>query len=581
MTILEKLKEKNIISEDQFQEFQNLDDKQALSTLYQKKLLKPEDVLKIRSEITGFPTIVIPQDFVLSFELLKIFPEQLILRYKAIPFLREGDEISIALVEPESVEIQRALEFMAISEKLIFKKFIISQEDFERILHHSTNLEYEMKEALERFDEKKAGSPLQKRESTDEEIALQRLVQQAPITQMVDVILRYGVEGGASDIHIEPLSHELRVRYRLDGELKSSLSLPRDIIPAMISRIKILAKLRVDQIRIPQGGRIHMIFGARPIDFRVSTFPTVEGEKVVLRILDPTKGIVSLESLGLQYKVLEDVKDFMKKPFGAMLISGPTGSGKSTTMYSILNALNREAVNIITLEDPVEYYLAGINQSQVQPEINYTFASGLREVLRQDPNIIMVGEVRDKETATLLTHAALTGHLVLSTVHTNDAIGIIPRLLDMGVEAFLIPAALRLAVAQRLIPKLCQECKVAYDMPAHIRSMIEHELGFITSKKTEAQEIMKNLSHTKLYKSPGCSNCGKLGVKGRLGVYETLVIEPELERAVISDPSESNFRKIAKEQGMITMRQDGIFKAIKGILSIEGVLATTSPSFPT
>lgn len=578
MSILSKLQEQGLISEEQLKEFGDMAEGEALSKLQERKVIQKEDIIRALSELTGLPFISIAPEFQLAPELLAIFPADIIQRYKIIPLRKEANTVEVALVNPNDIEVQKVLDFIEISESITFKKFCILEDDFNKVVRRRAGLELQVKEALERLGEEKKGEGESLEKKVRKELEVQRLVQQAPVSQVVDVILRYGVEGGASDVHIEPLRDHVRVRYRLDGRLKSSLLLPKEIASATVSRVKILAKLRVDESRIPQGGRIHLVFGDREIDFRVSTLPTVEGEKVVLRILDPTKGIVDLETLGLRYKALEDVREFTKKPFGAMLISGPTGSGKSTTLYSILNEINKETSNIVTLEDPVEYYLAGVNQSQIQPEIDYTFASGLREVLRQDPNIIMVGEVRDKETALLLVHAALTGHLVFSTIHTNNAIGIIPRLLDMGVENFLIPASLRLAVAQRLLPKLCQYCKISYDAPAPIQELVLKELRLLSDLAREKAGLTREEHSIQLFKSSGCADCGKSGVKGRVAAFETLVVDSELEKIIMERPSESTLRKVAQKQGMITLRQDGILKALRGIVNIESVFSTTDSS---
>lgn len=579
MKILEKLEEKGILSKEVLSQAvgQVSDERQALAILLQKNLVTPEQAAQARSEVFSLPYVALPREFRIPEELFSIFSQEAINSLKIVPIERKGDEVHVGLVEPENNKVDAALDFIAVSHSVSLKRAVISQGDFEKARENMFKLEVEVKEALQRFEEER-----QVKKGIEEQITsqaeLQRLTEQAPVTRIVDVILRYGVDAGASDIHIEPTRDQLRVRFRVDGKLRASLFLPKDILPAVISRIKILSHLRVDETRVPQDGRIHLLFGAKAIDFRVATFPTIEGEKVVLRILDPTKGITSLEELGLQLKSLDDVRNFMQQPFGAMLISGPTGSGKSTTLYSVLKDLNKEVTNIVTLEDPVEYYLSGVNQSQVRPEINYDFASGLRQILRQDPNVIMVGEVRDSETAGLLVHAALTGHLVFSTIHTNNAIGIIPRLLDMKIDNFLIPSAMRLAVAQRLIAKLCQDCKTEYDPPDHIKELVHRELSLLSQAMQERIGYSKDMP-IKVFKSPGCNYCGNSGTRGRVAVFETMNVGAELERIIIESPSESTLRKEALRQGMITMRQDGVIKALQGLVSIEGIIAGTSDSY--
>jgi len=576
MSVISNLKEKGFISEEKLKMVEeNADESKILQALEEKGLVPGTEIVHARSEVTGIPIGSIPENFQISRDILGLFSEDVIKRYKIVPIQGKGEGlILMGLAEPENVDVQRALDFIEVSEDVRFEKVVISYDDFRRALQKITDLELEVKEVLSQISvEEEQGPPTEKQRKEKQE-DLERLAQKAPVAQIVDVILRYGVEGGASDIHIEPTLSQLRVRYRLDGKLKVSLFLPRDLIAAIVSRIKIMAGLRVDETRIPQGGRAHQRFDSVSIDFRVSTLPTVEGEKVVIRILDSSKGIVRLEQLGLQYKALEDVEEFMRRPFGALLISGPTGSGKSTTLYSVLKQLNREEVNIVTLEDPVEYFLPGVNQSQVRPEIKYTFASGLRDVLRQDPNIIMVGEVRDRETADLLIHASLTGHLVLSTIHTNDAIGILPRLLDMGIDNFLIPSAVRLALAQRLLPRLCQHCKEPYAPSLPIREAVERELATLAPKILAA--IAQKTKELHFFMAKGCTNCGRTGMKGRIAIFESLLVDDDLATAIFKEPTESRFRSIARKQGMIFIRQDGILKALEGLVGIEVVLAETA-----
>ena len=580
MKILEKLKEKGFVSSEIIEATmkQVSDERQALTVLLSQHVITSEQAAQVRAQAFDLPLIELPRDFRIPEEFFKIFSQESVTAFKIVPIERKEDEIKVALVEPENAKVDAALDFIAVSNKVTLKRVVITFQDFERVKEKMFKLEVEVKEALQRFEQEQQVKQGVAQEVTSQ-AELQRLTEQAPVTRIVDVVLRYGVDAGASDIHVEPTRDQLRVRFRVDGKLKASLFLPKDILSAVVSRIKILSRLRVDETRVPQDGRIHLMFGSRAIDFRVATFPTIEGEKVVLRILDPTKGITSLEELGLQLKSLNDVREFMKMPFGAMLISGPTGSGKSTTLYSVLKDLNQEQTNIVTLEDPVEYYLSGVNQSQVRPEINYDFASGLRQILRQDPNIIMVGEVRDNETATMLVHSALTGHLVFSTIHTNNAIGIIPRLLDMKIDSFLIPSALRLAVAQRLIPKLCNDCKKPYEAPGHVQDIVKKELSLLPKQVLEQINFSNTSWHGKLFKAQGCNYCGDSGIKGRLAVFESFRMTSELDKIIIEQPTDSSLKKEALRQGMITMRQDAFIKALAGQISIDNAIASTTASY--
>jgi type II secretory ATPase GspE/PulE/Tfp pilus assembly ATPase PilB-like protein len=387
----------------------------------------------------------------------------------------------------------------------------------------------------------------------------------------VSSTLKSAVEQKASDVHIEPQRDRLRVRLRLDGVLKEVATFPLDIHEAVIARIKVLTNLKIDETRIPQDGRFRDTIFGKDIDFRVATFPTPAGEKVAIRVLDPTIGLKSIEDLGLVGKTGKAVIEAINKPYGMILVTGPTGSGKTTTLYALLQTLNQGDENIVSLEDPVEYFIDGVNQSQVKPDIGYTFASGLRQILRQDPDIIMVGEIRDNETAELAVHAALTGHIVLSTLHTNNAPGAIPRLIDMGVEPFLVPAALNSILAQRLIRRLNPECREEFEASAEIQKIIQTELSNLPEDMKASVE--KFQPPYKVYRA---SKSCERGFKGRIALFEALIMTRELEKIVNDGPTEARLMDEAKRQGMVTMRQDGIIKALEGMVSIEDVLRETS-----
>jgi type II secretory ATPase GspE/PulE/Tfp pilus assembly ATPase PilB-like protein len=364
----------------------------------------------------------------------------------------------------------------------------------------------------------------------------------------------------------------VRVRYRQDGILHNSLILPKKIGPAVVSRIKILSNLKIDEKRKPQDGRFRIIEKGKQIDLRVSSLPVSMGEKVVMRVLDKEKGLLDLENLGVTGRNYEIIKESIFEPYGMVLITGPTGSGKSTTLYAVLKILNKEGVNIITLEDPVEYAIEGINQSQVKPEIGYTFATGLRSILRQDPDIIMVGEIRDRETAELAVHAALTGHVVLSTLHTNDSVGAIPRLIDMGIEPFLIASSLRAVAAQRLVRRICELCKEEVKITEAIRNTIEKNLSQIPENQKKDLDLSGGI---KIYKGKGCLKCGGTGMKGRVGIFEVFYIDDEIINLLGGKVEEEVLRKTVKNQGMITMKQDGILKVLKGITTLEEIERAT------
>ena len=342
--------------------------------------------------------------------------------------------------------------------------------------------------------------------------------------------------------------------------------------PSIVARIKIVSNLRIDETRVPQDGRFSAKIDGKDIDFRVSTFPTKLGEKVVIRVLDPTEGLKTYEEIGLVGYNLKTIKEAVLKPFGLILATGPTGSGKTTTLYSILQELNKPDINVVTLEDPIEYFVKGVNQSQIRPEIGYDFGNGLRSVVRQDPDVIMVGEVRDEESASLVTHAALTGHVVLSTLHTNNAIGAIPRLIDMKIRPFLLPATLNIILAQRLAHRLCPYCKEKIRPNKEVEKVLLKELAGLPE---ETKKYFPMPAQLYVYKMKGCPKCNMKGEKGRVGIFEILKMTPELEKIIIEDPSESKIAVEAKRQGMITMRQDAIMKAVSGMIAIEEVFRIT------
>jgi len=497
-------------------------------------------------------------------EILELIPEETAKYYKMIPLAKKENILQIGMVYPEDLKVQEAIKFLARQGKFDYEVFLITPSDFNELLKRYRTLKGEVGMALE---ELKTELKVERAPKTTAE--LERLAEEAPITKIVAVILRHAVDGGASDIHIEPIREKLRVRFRLLGTLHSSIILPIRIHPAVISRIKILADLKIDETRIPQDGRFSTKIDNKDIDFRVSTFPTTMGEKAAIRVLDPTTGLKKFEELGLGSRNFEAVKKAIEKPFGLILTTGPTGCGKTTTLYAFLQILNKEGVNIITLEDPVEYFIDGINQSQVRPEIGYDFARGLRHVVRQDPDIIMVGEIRDEETAALATHAALTGHIVLSTIHTNNALGAIPRLIDLGVRPYLIPPTLTCVTAQRLVSRLCDNCKAEILPKKEIAEIILKEVENLPPQIKKGITIKKPF---KIFQAVGCKKCNREGFSGRIALFEVLEMTDTLADLTLKIPSVELLIGEAKRQGMVTMKQDGILKVLDGITTIEEVL---------
>jgi len=543
-----------------------------------QKSITPEETITLKKNSPDSSGLDL-RDRVIPSEVLEYVSEEAATFYQIMPVGKSGEILEMGMVDPDDLRAKEALRFILKKNNLKAKVQKISPADFREALKQYRSLHGEVEGALRKLEKElseKGGISGEKEEIGEQgdDGVFRRMMAEAPITKIVATILRHAQEGRASDIHIEPGDGQLRVRFRVDGVLHTSLLLPEAIQNAVISRVKILADLKIDETRVPQDGRFHSKIGGRKIDFRVSTLPTSFGEKAVLRLLDASSGIMDLETLGLWGRNLRLVQEEIRKPFGLILLTGPTGSGKTTTLYAIMKILNQEVVNIISLEDPIEYFIDGVNQSQIRPEIGYTFASGLRSILRQDPNVIMVGEIRDEETADLSIHASLTGHIVLSTLHTNNAVGVIPRLADMGVEPFLMPSALSLSIAQRLVKKLCPICKREVETPEKIKKMIEREFAEIPESSREEARIPQEI---KSFESPGCKECGGKGTKGRLALFEVLAMTPELEKIIVEDFTEAKIEQEARRQGMISMRQDGFMKVVRGDISVQEVIRVTKP----
>lgn len=539
--------------------------------LVSEKYINEEELTQARGLFFNLPYVDL-RSKKLSKDVLDLISKETLATYKFVPFELSGNILKVALTDPTNLAALGALEFLAQKRNSKLELYITSLSSFQAMMRTSDTITSEVKQALKEVVAKQQVELQAKNLKTSSLKVEEKLVDEAPISKIVDVIIRHAIEGRASDIHIEPSEEDLRVRYRIDGVLHSSLILPKSIHPAVISRIKILSNLKIDEQRLPQDGRFHVDLDGKPIDFRVSTFPTVIGEKVVLRILDKSTGAPTLEELGLSGRHLNLVLDSIKKPHGMFLVTGPTGSGKSTTLYSILSILNKPGVNIVTLEDPVEYFMDGVNQAQIRPEINLTFASGLRSILRQDPNIIMVGEIRDRETAELAVNSALTGHLVFSTLHTNSAIGAIPRLIDMGIEPFLLTASLNLLAAQRLVRKVCDKCRIEQKPSDAIVEVIKKELAKVPKEDLEGIDI----NNPTVYVGQGCPVCGNTGYKGRIGIYEVVDITKAMQEQITDRKPAIKIQEYAIEnEGMLLMKQDGIIKALKGYTTVEEVIRAT------
>ncbi len=568
---IQHLIEKKLLSQNQFSDLQKESEKEGKSIeelIIDKGIISERDLFRKKSDFFQIPLRRVFSDQI-SNSVLEEISEEAARHYKIIPLKREGDLLEVGMVNPEDFSSQSALDFIAKQKGVETRVYLIVPSDFNEVLKKYRALKEEVRTAIEELEKEEEIEKKPKKKTT----TVEKVIEEAPVSKIVAVILRHAVEGRASDIHIEPFGDRLRVRFRVDGVLYSSLFLEKKLLPSVVSRLKVMSSLRIDETRVPQDGRFHLVIANREIDFRIATFPTSQGEKVAIRVLDPATAIKDINQLGLRGKNLELVEKAMTLPFGSLIFCGPTGCGKSSTQYAILRQLNNEGVNIVSLEDPVEYWINGVNQSQIRPEIGYTFAAGLRQVVRQDPDIIMVGEVRDRETAELVTHAALTGHLVLFTLHTNNAVGAIPRLVDLGVERFLIPPTVKLIISQRLIRKLCPDCKQKVLANKEEEKIIREELERLPDSERKRIKISAPLY---IYKPKGCSLCVNKGFKGRIGIFEVLAVTKELEDIILAaETSESKIEKEAERQGMITLKQDGILKVLEGETFLEEVLKTT------
>jgi len=570
--LLSILVKKSIITDNEAVNIDNESKEKNISieTALKNRGVPIEDILAAKGQYLKIPTRKIESKDI-PFETLKYIPEESAAHYGFVPISIAEGVLEVGIVDPDNIEARDALNFISSKINLPFKLFLISEDDFKEVLDTYKGLSGVVTKALSELSGELSGdeSDINKDSTQDLNTAKKageaRIIEDAPVTKIVATILRYAIEGMASDIHIEPMADKTRVRFRIDGELHTSLVLPLNVHRSVVARIKILSNMKLDENRKPQDGRFSAKIDKRGVDFRVSTFPTYYGEKVVMRILDKEKGVRKLDGSGLSVEHLEMVRRAIKRPYGIILISGPTGSGKSTTLYSMLNEVDKETKNVLSLEDPVEFNIEGVSQSQVRPEINYTFATGLRTTLRQDPDIIMVGEIRDKETAALAVQAALTGHLVFSTIHTNNAVGVIPRLIDMGVDPYLIAPTLVLAMAQRLVRTLCPDSGKEVPIEGSMKKFVEghfHDLPDGVRAKFMPTEKLFEISP-----SPACPN----GTRGRMAVFEMFEMDKEIEEAVLRKATELEIRDIVRQKGMLNIQEDALVKCAAGLVPFEEV----------
>jgi type IV pilus assembly protein PilB len=607
MTLLEALAKKNVINAKDILPIHDEAESSGVSVeeVLERRGVSPVAILRAKGEAAELPTRSIGAADEVPYSALEYIPEESARYYKFVPLGVKNGVLEVGIVDADNLEARDALNFISAKINLPYKIYLISPADFDKVIRVYKGLSGEVNQALtdletefnsiggtgaeedkvkqevsEGGDEKAApgktaksgyslGVPTKPGSVKSGEVGKptqeSKIVEDAPVTKIVATILRYATEGAASDIHIEHMHSNVRVRFRVDGVLNTSLILPAAVHPVLVARVKILSSMRLDEKRKPQDGRFSAKIDGRKIDFRVSTFPTYYGEKVEMRILDQERGLKKVEDMGLTDDNLEMVKRAVKRPFGIILISGPTGSGKTTTLYSMLQLIDKEKNNVLSLEDPIEYNIDGVNQSQVRPEIGYTFANGLRTTLRQDPNIILVGEIRDKETAQLAIQAALTGHLVLSTIHTNNATGIIPRLIDMGVDPYLIAPTLILGVAQRLVGRLPEGGGKDVAVEDSIRLIIERQFADLPDKfrsKINIPATIKEIDPTP--ESP-------MGTRGRLAVFEMFEMDKEVEQTILSHGDELAVAKVLRARGMLSMKEDAMIKAFKGLVPFEEV----------
>jgi len=529
--------------------------REAKEIILEHNYASVEQVAKAEAQVHNIPFVDLGTTAA-SPEALGKLPRAVAERYLLLPFVysANNNQLSLAMANPKDLQ---AIEFVEKKSGAKIKPFISTPDQIKKAIaiNYEESLSTEVKAALKETAVPAKGAAV-------DITKLGEIIREAPIAKIISTLLEFAVKGRASDIHIEPEEEKTRIRYRIDGIMHEKLVLPKKVHEGLISRVKILAGMKIDEKRLPQDGRFSFRADGQEVDLRVSCLPTVHGEKIVMRLLKKTGGVLDLPELGLRGVALKNFHDSILRPHGIIIVCGPTGSGKTTTLYSGLSKINTPKVNIITLEDPVEYEIKGISQVQVNPAAGLTFATGLRSFVRQDPNIIMVGEIRDKETTSLAVQAALTGHLVFSTLHTNDAAGAIPRLIDLGAEPFLLASSMTCVVAQRVVRRICLDCKEEYPAPPEVVASLKKILG----------SLYKHGDNPKLARGKKCPKCNNTGYLGRIGIFEVMPISEKIGRLTMERASATSIEKQAIEDGMITMKQDGYLKVLEKISTIEEVL---------
>lgn len=550
------------------------ENKKLSQTLLDENLIKEDELIKLQAYILGIPFVNLERHEIPK-EILNFIPEPIARTHNIVAFKKDGSILEVAMLDPEDLQ---TINFIAKKTSLTIKPRLTSREGIRSCLkQYQKSLQAEFGEIIEKNTERLTDTS--KSKSSEDKTDLIKVAEDLPIIKIVDTLLKHAIIQGASDIHIEPLEKEVIARYRIDGILHDAMTLPRQVYTGIVARIKVLSNLKLDEHRLPQDGRFKIETSDYRVSFRVSLLPVFDGEKIVMRLLDESSKGYTLENLGFWGEALEILHRNIKKPNGMILVTGPTGSGKTTTLYTILDILNQPEVNISTVEDPVEYRMPRVNQTQVNPKIGLTFAAGLRSLLRQDPDVIMVGEIRDEETAEIAVHAALTGHLVLSTLHTNSAAGTLPRILDMGIEPYLIASTANVIVAQRLVRKVCSSCAKKYKLDKEILKNLKDRFNIdkILEVLKRDKVIDKNLDWTDIEftKGEGCEHCNKDGYRGRIGIYEVLEVTEDLGALIATKATSDDIENLARKKNMVFMIEDGFAKAIRGITTVEEILRVT------
>lgn len=576
------LLERNLLDHEQLEKIraQALSENKPLMTaLVERNIIDSEQLTKIIADTAEVPYVNLMEASI-DEAVLDLLPRDLATQYMAVPIGYSQGRLAVAMIDPTNVQ---AVDFLSQKIGKPLTVYMASQAGVNRVLkQYGADIEADVAGAIEesrQFGEG-ADQAQAKAKGTKPIKNIATIVQDSPITRALKAILDYAVEADASDVHIEPMPDKLKIRVRVDGILREIMTLPKSIEPALVSRVKILSSLKIDEHRVPQDGQFQIASGDQEIDIRVAVSPVVWGEQVVLRLLNKEDQQLSLKDLGLRGQALELVKEGAQRPHGMILSTGPTGSGKSTTLYTLIQMIKNDAINIVTLEDPVERKIEGVNQIQVNPAVGLTFASGLRSILRQDPDVVLVGEIRDKETATLAVQAALTGHLVLSTLHTNSAAGVLPRLLDMEIEPFLIASTVNTVIGQRLVRKVCEHPKKHQSSASEAKSINAIVGDLLPKSEQKAASAAKTLGYKNLpaysdsaytlYKGKDSDECPG-GYKGRVGIFEVFNMSDAMEDLLSSRATSSDIQQQAQKEGMLTMKKDGYLKALKGMTTLEEV----------